>query len=93
MRKWIYIAAGLALGLTTASSAQQEGPRKPMTSCAQDMQKYCSTAPNAVLKECLVKNWDHITSDCQDALSTPASGDMLKGAGLGRDDFNRSKSP
>lgn len=94
MRKWIYIAAALALALTTVSSAQQEGdspPRptigmgsKTMASCTQDMQKYCSTAPNAVLKECLVKNWNHITSDCQDALGTPAGGDMLKGAGLGR---------
>jgi hypothetical protein len=90
MRKMSRIAAVLALGLTTASSAQQAGdsaPRptigmgsKTMTSCTQDIQKYCSTAPIAVLKECLVKNWNHITSDCQDALGTPIN---VTGGGRG----------
>ena len=103
MRKSIWIAAALALALTTASSAQQvgDGARRPtvgmgsktMTSCTLDIQKYCSTAPKGVLKECLVKNWDHISNDCQDAVGTPAGEDALKGAGLGRDNFNRSKSP
>jgi hypothetical protein len=103
MRKSICIAAALALALTTASSAQRAGdsaPRptvgvgsKTMTSCTLDIPKYCSTAPKAILKECLVKNWDHISNDCQDALATPAGEDALKGAGLGRDNFNRSKSP
>lgn len=48
---------------------------KTMESCTTDQKKYCSTAvTDRIVKECLVTNWDHITSDCQDALGTPFDG-------------------
>lgn len=45
---------------------------KSMASCTMDTRKFCPTTPPGVLKECLVSNWDHISSDCQDALGTPS---------------------
>ncbi len=85
MSRLIHVVAiltlGVTLGATTASLAQQTGgtaPRpaagmgsKTIASCSQDTRKYCSTAPGPVLTECLVKNWDRISGDCQDALGTP----------------------
>ena len=47
---------------------------KTMDSCRADTRTYCAQAPASLVKECLVKNWDHITSDCQDALGTPGRG-------------------
>ncbi|HEY4077672.1 MAG TPA: hypothetical protein VGM26_12160 [Rhizomicrobium sp.] len=47
---------------------------KTMESCRTDTQKFCATASDYVRKECLVKNWDVITSDCQDALGKPFDG-------------------
>lgn len=44
---------------------------KTMNSCTMDKRKYCASASDYILKECLVKNWNHISSDCQDALATP----------------------
>ena len=46
---------------------------KTMASCRQDIQRYCASAPAHVQKECLVKYWDNISSDCQDALGVPNS--------------------
>jgi len=47
---------------------------KTMESCKADTQKFCATASDLIRKECLVKNWDVITSDCQDALGKPFDG-------------------
>lgn len=47
---------------------------KTMESCTADTQKFCATASDYMRKECLVKNWDVITSDCQDALGKPFDG-------------------
>jgi len=47
---------------------------KTMDSCALDKQRVCSTATEYMTKECLVKNWDNISSNCQDALGTPFDG-------------------
>jgi hypothetical protein len=47
---------------------------KTMDSCTADKQKVCPNATEYMTKECLVKNWDHISSDCQDALGTPFDG-------------------
>ena len=47
---------------------------KTMESCTADKQKVCANATDYMTKECLVKNWDHISSDCQDALGTPFDG-------------------
>ncbi len=47
---------------------------KTMASCTADKQKVCATATDYMTKECLVKNWDVISSDCQDALGTPFDG-------------------
>ena len=47
---------------------------KTMESCKADTQKFCATASDYIRKECLVKNWDVITSDCQDALGKPFDG-------------------
>jgi hypothetical protein len=76
-----------ALALTTSVALAQgrtvdpNAPRstigmgsKTMDSCTIDKQKVCADATDYMLKECLVKNWDHISSDCQDALGTPFDG-------------------
>ncbi len=47
---------------------------KTMASCTADKQKVCATASDYMTKECLVKNWDVISSDCQDALGKPFDG-------------------
>jgi hypothetical protein len=47
---------------------------KTMASCTTDKQKVCPEATDYMTKECLVKNWDRISSDCQDALGTPFDG-------------------
>ena len=47
---------------------------KTMSSCAADQKKYCSAAPDAVMKECLVRNWTRIADACQDALGKPFDG-------------------
>lgn len=42
---------------------------KSLESCTTDKRKFCTTtASDSILKECLVKNWNYISSDCQDAL-------------------------
>jgi len=74
----------LALGTLTASAQQggqsQDAPRpvgmgsKTMDSCRADAQAYCARAPASLVKECLVKYWDHISNDCQDALGEPGRG-------------------
>jgi hypothetical protein len=48
---------------------------KTMAFCTQDTRKFCSAVPGAILKECLVRNWDYITSNCQDALGIPGGDD------------------
>jgi len=53
---------------------------KTMASCTADTQKFCATSSDYMRKECLVKNWDHITSDCQDALGKPFDG-LHRGGG------------
>ncbi len=83
------LASGMALAQgqyqqssDRAAAATQDGAARPtigmgsktMTSCTEDTQKYCATASDYMRKECLVKNWDHITSDCQDALGSPFDG-------------------
>ncbi len=47
---------------------------KTMASCTADKQKVCASATDYMTKECLVKNWDAISSDCQDALGKPFDG-------------------
>jgi hypothetical protein len=47
---------------------------KTMSSCTADKQKFCASASDYMTKECLVKNWDVIASDCQDALGKPFDG-------------------
>lgn len=47
---------------------------KTMASCTADKQKFCATASDYMTKECLVKNWDLIAGDCQDALGKPFDG-------------------
>jgi hypothetical protein len=47
---------------------------KTMSSCTNDQKKYCGATPDAVLKECLVKNWTRIADACQDALGKPFDG-------------------
>jgi hypothetical protein len=81
MRTLIYVAVLLVAGAAAASLAQQppsstpppkaEAGSKAMASCLRDTRKYCSSAPRAIVKECLVQNWDRISGDCQDALSSP----------------------
>ena len=78
------IAAAFFLFSAVMASAQQGDQNmtrptigmgsKTMDSCRDDVQKYCSTASDYIRKECLVKNWDHIASDCQDALGKPFDG-------------------
>ncbi|HEY2009969.1 MAG TPA: hypothetical protein VGH23_13330 [Rhizomicrobium sp.] len=54
---------------------------KTMASCTADKQKVCAGATDYMTKECLVKNWDHISSDCQDALGIPFDGAKRGGGG------------
>jgi hypothetical protein len=54
---------------------------KTMASCTADKQKVCANATDYMTKECLVKNWDHISSDCQDALGIPFDGAKRGGGG------------
>lgn len=42
---------------------------KTANSCGVDIQKYCNSVN--LKQECLVAHWNHISSDCQDALATP----------------------
>lgn len=83
MKAFIITAAIFAFsgGLAIAQDAPQNASRpavgmgsKTMDSCRADTQKYCGTSSDYMRKECLVKNWDHITSDCQDALGKPFDG-------------------
>jgi hypothetical protein len=85
MKTAIITVAVLALTSSIAysqgRSAEADAPRptigmgsKTMESCTMDKQKSCSTVPDSILKECLVKNWNTITSDCQDALGKPFDG-------------------
>jgi hypothetical protein len=81
------IIAITALALTTAGALAQgrtvdpNAPRptigmgsKTMDTCTADKAKVCADATDYMTKECLVKNWDHISSDCQDALGSPFDG-------------------
>jgi len=83
----IAIIAATALALTTSVALAQgrtvdpNAPRptigmgsKTMDSCTADKEKVCASATDYMTKECLVKNWDHISSDCQDALGRPFDG-------------------
>jgi hypothetical protein len=79
----IIIMAAAALAFATGVAAAQQGGdqdttrpamgmgSKTMGSCREDSRKYCATSSDYVRKECLVRNWDHISSDCQDALGKP----------------------
>lgn len=58
-------------GSTAARPAVGMGS-KTMASCTRDTKKFCANSPAGVLTECLVANWDRISSDCQDALGTPS---------------------
>lgn len=65
--------AGLASAQAPATAQNISRPTvgmgsKTMASCTADRQKFCGAASDYMAKECLVKNWDVITSDCQDAL-------------------------
>jgi len=73
----LFLTAGLALG----QPAQQSTERpligmgsKTMESCRADTQKYCASSSEYMRRECLVKNWNNIASDCQDALGTHFDG-------------------
>lgn len=82
MKLLIIGAAALLAGITAASDQgmAQSGRSsvgmgsKTMESCKADIQKHCVRASGAMQKECLVKNWDHISNDCQDAVGTPGRG-------------------
>jgi hypothetical protein len=87
MKLAIMAAAALLLTPELALAQQSSEPRptigmgsKTMASCTADTQKFCSTSSEYMRKECLVKNWDHITSDCQDALGQPFDG-LRRGGG------------
>jgi hypothetical protein len=55
-----------------------------MDTCSADQRKFCATTASGVMKECLVTNWNHLTSDCQDALGTPV--DRIGGNGRRQSD-------
>lgn len=66
-------------GLLLAQQSSEPRPTigmgsKTMASCTEDTRKFCASSSEYMRKECLVKNWDHITSDCQDALGKPFDG-------------------
>jgi predicted nucleic acid binding AN1-type Zn finger protein len=68
------IAATLLLAISSDAIAQISRPSvgigsKTMDSCKQDTKKFCSSATERMQKECLVKNWMKISSDCQDAVA------------------------
>ena len=73
------LAAALLATVAVTASAAQEQPGTPrvgigsktMDSCKEDIRKLCSTAMAPMQKECLVKNWMKISSDCQDAVAKP----------------------
>jgi hypothetical protein len=78
MKMAVISAAALLIGIAAASAqgmAQSSRPSvgmgsKTMEFCKADIQKHCARASGAMQKECLVKNWDHISNDCQDAVGT-----------------------
>jgi hypothetical protein len=83
MKAFFITAAALAFtaGMASAQQGDQTMSRpavgmgsKTMDSCREDTAKYCATSSDYVRKECLVKNWDYISSDCQDALGKPFDG-------------------
>ena len=57
---------------------------KSMDTCSAVQRKFCATTASGVMKECLVTNWNHLTSDCQDALGTPV--DRIGGNGRRQSD-------
>jgi hypothetical protein len=80
MRLAVIAATALVLTGTVALAQNQSTSRpaigigsKTMASCTNDQKKFCAGTPEAVMKECLVKNWTRIASDCQDALATPVN--------------------
>lgn len=91
--KAIVIAAALAVvlpfGAVQAQPYEAGGMSRPaigmgsktMASCTADQRKVCANATDYMTKECLVKNWDHISSDCQDALGIPFDGAKRGGGG------------
>lgn len=87
MKLAIIVAGMLAMTPGLALAQQSSEPRptigmgsKTMASCAADTQKFCARSSDYMRKECLVKNWDHITNDCQDALGQPFDG-LHRGGG------------
>lgn len=87
MKVAIIVAGMLSLTTGLAVAQQSSEPRptvgmgsKTMASCTADAQKFCAKSSDYMRKECLVKNWDHIASDCQDALGTPFDG-LRRGGG------------
>ena len=74
-------SASIVLAQGRRGAAPTDAPRptvgigsKTMESCRQDIQRYCATASAYIQKECLVQNWNNISSDCQDAVATPSRG-------------------
>ena len=87
MKLAIIVATTLLLTPQLVLAQQSSEPRptvgmgsKTMASCTADTQKFCGTSSEYMRKECLVKNWDHISSDCQDALGQPFDG-LRRGGG------------
>jgi hypothetical protein len=77
----LVLAPGLAFAQQSSDSRPTVGMgSKTMDSCTADTRKFCATSSDYMRKECLVKNWDHITSDCQDALGKPFDG-LHRGGG------------
>jgi len=72
--KCALIVASLLLTISGDAIAQISRPKvgigsKTMDSCNLDTKKFCSSATDRMRKECLVKNWTKISSDCQDAVA------------------------
>lgn len=65
----------LALGCAVQAQPTIGMGGKTMKSCKEGTQKVCADSPPALQNECLVKNWNHISSDCQDALGRPINND------------------
>jgi hypothetical protein len=82
MKVFIFVAAAIALSAGIVMAQSDGGGARPaigmgsktMESCRADTQKVCANATDYMRKECLVKNWDVISSDCQDALGKPFDG-------------------